>query len=164
MTGTSYGISSSQLTTSTGEMIPFPHWMIISMTKYCSLVSQLPKVINIYDASRFSIGVGEDLDVHLTSFCLQWPQNIAANIILYENSHGTIKKSDLESARFELLWSVMEGVQVSVTWIHAALFSDNSPTVCIGSNAFHPKQFFQLHSLFKPWHSIYTAKSPSWQH
>jgi hypothetical protein len=62
-------------------------------------------------------------------FRLQWPANISADLVSFENPRGQINNSNLEMAGLLLLWLCLEDVTPDLAHKHVALFSDNSPTV-----------------------------------
>jgi len=64
-----------------------------------------------------------------TVFRVEWPPDIQAELVTYENKKGTITNSDLEMAGLLLLWLVIEGVCGRCRQQHIAIFSDNDPTV-----------------------------------
>jgi hypothetical protein len=73
--------------------------------------------------------VGELSPIPPTVFHLQWPANISADLVSFENPRGRINNSNLEMAGLLLLWLCLEGVTPDLAHKHVALFSDNSPTV-----------------------------------
>jgi hypothetical protein len=101
-------------------------------TKCKDLVAGWLDYIGIVDASSHGVGgviVGELSPVPPTVFRLQWPANISADLISFENPRGQINNSNLEMAELLLLWLCLEGVMPDLAHKHVALFSDNSPTV-----------------------------------
>ena len=102
-------------------------------TKCKQLVPGYPHFIGIDDSSGHGVGgivVGEVDACIPTVFRLEWPQSIRDNLVSDENPNGSITNSDLEMAGLLLLWLVMEEVCPDLAMKHAALFSDNQPTVC----------------------------------
>ena len=65
-----------------------------------------------------------------TVFRFEWPADIKADLNSEHNPKGKITNSDLEMAGLLLLWLIMEEVCDVKSGTHAALFSDNQPTVC----------------------------------
>ena len=100
---------------------------------YCKdLVADWPDYIGIVDASSHGIGgivVGELSALPPTVFRVQWPPDISADLLSFNNPQGKITNSDLEMAGLLFLWLCLEGIAPDLTHKHIALFSDNSPTV-----------------------------------
>jgi hypothetical protein len=95
-------------------------------------VADWPDYIGIVDASSHGVGgvvVGELSAIPPTVFRLQWPPDISAELLSFNNPKGKITNSDLEMAGLLLLWLCLEEVAPDLTHKHIALFSDNSPTV-----------------------------------
>jgi hypothetical protein len=101
-------------------------------TRCCRLVAGWPDSVGVVDASSYGVGgviFGELSECPPTVFCIQWPPDITANVVLVANSNGTITNSDLELAGLVILWLMMEHVCGPLKEKRVALFSDNSPTV-----------------------------------
>ena len=64
-----------------------------------------------------------------TVFRFEWPEDIKRDIVTEHNPDGHITNSDLGMAGLLLLWLIMEDVCDVKSGTHAALFSDNQPTV-----------------------------------
>jgi hypothetical protein len=114
------------------ECRTFLHESISTPTKCNMLLTAWPDYVGIKDASKQGVGgiiIGENKAVPPTVFRLQWPDDIKQNVVSKANPTGTITNSDLEMAGLLLLWLVMEAVCPTLTGVHVALFSDNSPTV-----------------------------------
>ena len=62
-------------------------------------------------------------------FWYQWLKEIKASLQTRENPSGTITNYDLEMAELLILWLLMEKVCPPLKEKHAALFSNNTPTV-----------------------------------
>jgi hypothetical protein len=88
--------------------------------------------VGIVNASSHGVGgivIGELSEIPPTVFCLEWPKDIAANLVSSDNLQGSITNSDLEMAGLLLLWLCIEAIVRDVAHKHVALFSDNSPTI-----------------------------------
>ena len=73
--------------------------------------------------------VGEKRACTPTVSRYEWPQDIKDDLVSKRNSTGRITNSYLEMAGLLMLWLVMETVCDVKSGTHAALFSDNQPTV-----------------------------------
>ena len=96
------------------------------------LVTGWPDYVGIVDASSYGVGgvvIGELSPIPPTVFRLQWPSDISADLVSFDNPKGCITNSELEMAGLLLLWLCLEGVAIDMAHKHVALFSDNSPTV-----------------------------------
>jgi hypothetical protein len=105
---------------------------VATPTRCRNLITAWPDYVGIKDASRHGVGgiiIGENKTVPPTVFRFRWPDDISNNVISASNSLGTLTNSDLKMAGLLILWLVMEDVCPTLTDAHAALFSDNSPTV-----------------------------------
>ena len=104
----------------------------LAPTKCLELVSKWPDFVGVKDASGHGVGgviIGEKMACTPTMFRFEWPADIKADLISQQNPTGRITNSDLEMAGLLLLWLVMEDVCDVKSGTHAALFSDNQPTV-----------------------------------
>ncbi|KAL7458421.1 hypothetical protein ACHAWC_009998 [Mediolabrus comicus] len=102
-------------------------------TKCKQLVRGHPHYVGVKDSSGHGVGgavVGETGACKPTVFRVEWPQVIRDRLVSWTNPKGSITNSDLEMAGLLLLWLVMEEVCPDLAYKHAALFSDNQPTVC----------------------------------
>jgi hypothetical protein len=102
-------------------------------TKCKQLVRGHPHFVGVKDSSGHGVGgvvVGETDSCKPTVFRVEWPQEIRDRLVSWTNPNGSITNSDLEMAGLLLLWLVMEEVCPDLACKHAALFSDNQPTVC----------------------------------
>ena len=105
---------------------------IAAPTRCKELVSEWPDFVGIVDASGQGVGgiiVSERAECVPTVFRMEWPDDVKKDIKSESNPEGRITNSDLEMAGLLLLWLVMEEVCGPMAEKHAALFSDNSPTV-----------------------------------
>jgi hypothetical protein len=73
--------------------------------------------------------IGKLSECQPTVFCLQWPPDITASIIIKSNPTGTLTNSDLELAGLVLLWIMMEHVCMDLAEKRVSLFSNNSPSM-----------------------------------
>ena len=104
----------------------------LAPTKCKELVAAWPDFIGVKDASKHGVGgimVGENAECIPTVFRYEWPDDIKADLVSEKNPKGRITNSDLEMAGLLMLWLVMENVCDVKPGTHAALFSDNQPTV-----------------------------------
>ena len=88
--------------------------------------------MGVKDASKHGVGgiiLGEGKRCTPTVFRYEWPPDIKASLVSFDNPHGTITNSDLEMAGLLMLYLVMEVVCPLTSGAHVALFSDNQPTV-----------------------------------
>ena len=101
-------------------------------TECKELIAAWPDYVGVKDASGHGVGgviVGENKACVPTVFRYEWPDDIKAEINSAANPDGKLTNSDLECAGLLMLWLVMEDVCNIQTGDHAALFSDNQPTV-----------------------------------
>ena len=104
----------------------------LAPTKCKELVVDWPDYVGVKDASGYGVGgiiVGEAKSCIPTVFRMEWPDDIRAEINSDKNPNGKLTNSDLECAGMLLLWLVMEDVCNIKSGDHAAVFSDNQPTV-----------------------------------
>jgi len=104
----------------------------LAPTKCYELVSKWPDFVGVKDASGHGVGgviIGENMACIPTVFRFEWPADIKADLNSEHNPKGKITNSDLEMAGLLLLWLIMEEVCDVKSGTHAALFSDNQPTV-----------------------------------
>ncbi|KAL7549582.1 hypothetical protein ACHAWF_012848 [Thalassiosira exigua] len=98
------------------------------------LVQGWPDYVGVKDASGHGVGgvvvvIGEGAACVPTVFGMTWPEDIKADIVTLDNTHGRITNSDLEMAGLLLLFLIMEEVCLELRHRHVALFSDNSSIV-----------------------------------
>ena len=108
------------------------HESTLAPTKCLELVSGWPDFVGVKDASGHGVGgviFGENDEYVPTVFRFEWPDDIKADLNSEHNPTGGITNSDLKMAGLLLLWLVMEDVCDLKSGSHAALFSDNQPTV-----------------------------------
>jgi hypothetical protein len=102
-------------------------------TRCRELVAGWPDYIGIKDASSHGVGgvvFGELGACPPTVFRYQWPEDITADLVSFENPHKRITNSDLEMAGLLMLWLVMEEVVgTNLEEGRVVVFSDNNPTV-----------------------------------
>jgi hypothetical protein len=105
---------------------------IKSPTQCRDLVTGWPDYVGIVDASSHGVGgivIRELSGILPTVFHLEWPKDIAANLVSSDNPQGSITNSDLEMAGLLLLWLCIEAIVQDIAHKHVALFSDNLPTI-----------------------------------
>ena len=91
-----------------------------------------PDFIGVQDASGQGVGgviLGELGSCTPTVFRYEWPEDIKADLVSFDNPRGRITNSDLEMAGLLLMWLVLEAVCGDLTEKRVAVFSDNDPTV-----------------------------------
>jgi hypothetical protein len=92
-----------------------------------------PDYIGVKDASKHGVGgviFGENKACVPTVFRMEWPQWVKDEVDATNSGRGgNLTNSDLEMAGLLLLWLIMEEVCQFEPADHAALFSDNDPTV-----------------------------------
>jgi hypothetical protein len=97
------------------------------------LVMGHPEYIGVKDASVHGVGgiiVGENKKCVPTVFRMEWPQWVKEEVAKTNaGKEGLLTNSDLEMAGMLLLFLIMEVVCKFEPGDHAAVFSDNSPTV-----------------------------------
>ena len=96
------------------------------------LVTDWPDFVGVKNASGHGVGgiiVGKNMACTPTVFCMEWPDDVKADIITERNPNGRITNSDLEMAGLLLLFLVMEEACQLQLGSHIALFSDNQPMV-----------------------------------
>ena len=104
----------------------------VAPTPCRELVTAWPDYVGIKDASGQGVGgvvFGEHKSCTPMVFQYQWPPDITADINSEKNPNGRITNSDLEMAGLLMLWLVMEVVCEVQPGNHAALYSNNQPTV-----------------------------------
>ena len=62
-------------------------------------------------------------------FHWEWPEDIKANMISFQNPKGTITNSDLEMVGLLIFWLAKKWVCGDLQEKCITLFTDNSPTV-----------------------------------
>lgn len=111
-------------------------WEATALPIKCrELVVDWPNYIGVKDALVHGVGgiiVGENKEYRPTVFCIEWHDNIKADLVTTQNPKGQINDSDLEMARPLFLFSIMEQVRPSLLHTHYGLFSDN-PQQWVGS-------------------------------
>ena len=88
--------------------------------------------VGVKNASKYGVGgiiVGEAKACMPTVFRAKWPEDTMAELVSDANPSGTITILDLECAGLLLLWMILEGICNLGLGSHAALFSNNQPTV-----------------------------------
>ncbi len=101
-------------------------------TQCKQLVAGYPHVIGYCDASSHGYGgivIGESLAIPPTVFRGEWTPDIKKSLVSSANPKGTISISDLEMAGLLIMFLVMEAITPNEDAMHAAMFSDNVPTV-----------------------------------
>ena len=104
----------------------------LAPTQCKELVSAWPDYVGVKDASKHGVGgiiIGEGKACTPTVFRYEWPPDIKASLVSFDNPCGTITNSDLEMAGLLMLYLIMEVVCNLIIGAHVALFSDNQPTV-----------------------------------
>ena len=104
----------------------------LAPTKCIELVAGWLDFVGVKDASGYGVGsvmFGELEKCAPTVSRFEWPEDRKANLVSEHNPTGGITNSDLEMAGLLMLWLVMEDVYDFKSGAHAALFSDNQPTV-----------------------------------
>jgi hypothetical protein len=95
------------------------------------LVVDIPGYVGYCDASKLGAGgvwLSGNLQLSPIVWRIQWPPDIQANVVSFQNPTGTITNSDLEMAGMLLHFLVLEHV-VALRHVHVAAWCDNTPTV-----------------------------------